>query len=41
MCVSTFASFNLYMFTKENGTTINNEEKRILNKKKCNIYSIL
>ena len=28
-------SFNFCMFTEEDGTTINNKTKRILNKKKC------
>ena len=32
---STFPSFNLSMFIEEDGTTINNENKGISNKKKC------
>ena len=31
----TFPSFNLLIFTEEGDTTINNEVKRILSKKKC------
>ena len=39
---STFPSFNLSMFAEEYDTTINNEGKSILNKKKnAKIYSIL
>ena len=30
----TIPSFNLSMFTEDNGSTINNEDERILNKKK-------
>ena len=30
---SMFPSFNLFMFTEEDDITINNEDKRILNKK--------
>ena len=35
-CVSNSAppSFNLCMFTEDDGTTVNNEDKGILNKKK-------
>ena len=36
---STFPSFNLFMFTEEDGTTIKNEDKRI--RKNAKIYSIL
>ena len=32
--ISTFLSINLYVFTEEDGTAINEEKKRILNKKK-------
>ena len=31
---ATSLSFNLSMFTEEDGTTINNEDKRILHKRK-------
>ena len=34
MSISTFPPFNISMFIEEDGTTIN-EDKRILNKKKC------
>ena len=36
-CVSNslLPSFNLSMFTEEDGAIINDEDKRILNKKKC------
>ena len=36
-----FSSFIISMFTEEDGTTINNEDKRILNKKNAKIYSFL
>ena len=36
----TFPSFNLSVFTEEDGTAINNEDK-ILNKKNAKTYSIL
>ena len=32
---SMFLSFNLLIFNKEDGTTINNENRKKLNKKKC------
>ena len=31
---SLFLSFNLFIFTKDDGTTINNENRKKLNKKK-------
>ena len=30
-----FPYFNLFMFTEEDGTTINKEDKKKLNKKEC------
>ena len=40
--ISTFLSFNLSMFTEENGTTINNENRKEFQiSKNAKIYSIL
>ena len=38
----TFLFFNLFMFTREDGTTINNEDKKdFYVRQKAKIYSIL
>ena len=40
--ISTFLSFNLSIFTEEDGTTINNEDKKeFLIRKNAKIYWIL